>query len=67
MAIRKYEANKYERKTVKRAVDTLTIEEALQININEKPFTVSMRTPGDDMSLVRGILHSEAIIKNDFL
>lgn len=45
-----------------RTVDALTIEEALQININSKPFTITMRTPGDDDSLVRGLLHSEGVI-----
>ncbi|MEJ2163037.1 MAG: formate dehydrogenase accessory sulfurtransferase FdhD [Robiginitalea sp.] len=38
------------------------LEEALQVNINGKPFTLSMRTPGDDEELVRGLLHSEAIV-----
>jgi len=64
MATRKYQANKFEKYAVNKAVDALTIEEALQININKKPFTVSMRTPGDDISLVRGMLHSEGILKN---
>ncbi len=64
MATRKYQANKFEKHTVNKALDALTVEEALQININKKPFTVSMRTPGDDVSLVRGMLHSEGILKN---
>ena len=64
MATRKYQANKFEKDVVNKSLDALTIEEALQININKKPFTVSMRTPGDDISLVRGMLHSEGIIKN---
>ncbi|MCF6307695.1 MAG: formate dehydrogenase accessory sulfurtransferase FdhD [Flavobacteriaceae bacterium] len=63
MATRKYQAQKFESNSMKKAVDALTVEEALQININKKPFTVSMRTPGDDISLVRGMLHSEGIIK----
>ena len=42
--------------------DALTLEEALQININGKPFTLSMRTPGADELLVRGLLHSEGVI-----
>ena len=45
-------------------MDSLTVEEALQININNNPFTVSMRTPGEDMSLVRGMLHSEGVLNN---
>lgn len=64
MATRKYQAKKFENQSSKKAIDSLTIEEALQININNSPFTVSMRTPGEDISLVRGMLHSEGIIKN---
>ncbi len=64
MAIRNYEGKKYEVDSVNKTLDSLTIEEALQININDKPFTVSMRTPGEDISLIRGMLHSEDIIKN---
>ncbi len=64
MATRNYEGKKIEGKSALTIVDALTVEEALQININNKPFTVSMRTPGDDTFLVRGMLHSEGIIKN---
>jgi len=45
--------------------DTLVIEEPLQININNQPFTVVMRTPGDDKELVRGLLFAEDIYKSD--
>ncbi len=64
MATRNYEGKRFEDESVFKTVDPLTVEEALQININDKPFTVSMRTPGDDITLVRGMLHSEGIIKN---
>ena len=64
MATRKYEGKKFEKDLANKIADALTIEEALQININSKPFTVSMRTPGNDISLVRGMLHSEGILKN---
>ncbi|GAB5398451.1 MAG: formate dehydrogenase accessory sulfurtransferase FdhD [Aureisphaera sp.] len=68
MATRKYQGRKYEGQSAKDIFDSLNIEEALQININDSPFTVSMRTPGDDISLVRGLLHSEGIIKSkDFI
>lgn len=63
MATRNYEGKKFTESSEERIMDSLTIEEALQININNKPFTVSMRTPGDDTFLVRGLLHSEGIIK----
>ena len=64
MATRNYEGKKIDSKGVNKIVDALTVEEALQININDNPFTVSMRTPGEDVSLVRGLLHSEGVINN---
>ena len=64
MATRKYEGKKFEANASNKIVDALTIEEALQININDEPFTVSMRTPGEDACLVRGLLHSEGVIND---
>jgi len=64
MATRNYEGKKFETEAANIIVDALTVEEALQININDKAFTVSMRTPGEDASLVRGLLHSEGIIND---
>jgi len=64
MANRNYEALKFERNEVQNTVDSLTVEEALQININGNAFTVTMRTPGDDVSLVRGLLHAENSISD---
>ena len=63
MATRKYEGKLFKVSEGEKTLDSLTIEEALQININDKPFTVSMRTPGNDVELVRGILHSEDLIR----
>lgn len=64
MATRDYKGKKFENSGVNKTLDALNIEEALQININDTPFIVSMRTPGDDKYLIRGMLHSEGIIKN---
>jgi len=44
--------------------DALVVEAALQININNEPYTVVMRTPGDDFELVRGLLYAEDIYKS---
>jgi FdhD protein len=41
--------------------DEIIVEEALQIYINGKPFTVTMRTPGNDIELIRGLLYTEDI------
>lgn len=64
MTTRNYEGIKFEDHNAKKVCDALTVEEALQININGRPFTVSMRTPGDDRALIRGILHAEDIISD---
>lgn len=63
MATSDYKGKKYQLNSTLDIVDSLTVEEALQININGEAFTITMRTPGDDLSLVRGLLHSEGIIK----
>lgn len=64
MATRNYHSNKFEQEVVNNTLDSLCIEEVLQININNKPFTITMRSPGEDESLVRGLLHSEGIISD---
>ena len=45
-----------------RRSDTLAVEEPLEIRLNGEPFLVTMRTPGDDVDLVHGLLHSEGIV-----
>jgi len=42
--------------------DWLSVEKPLQININGKPFTITMRTPGDDPFLVKGLLFTEGVV-----
>lgn len=58
-----YEGIKYNKGSVSKVTDPLVIEQALQININEKPFTVVMQTPGDENEIVRGLLYAEDVIK----
>jgi len=57
----KYEGEKFDNGFNLTVNDCLTIEEALQININQSPFTVIMRSPGYEQDLVRGLLHNEDI------
>ena len=64
MATSTYQGKKFDGNSSMLVVDSLTVEEALQININDEPFTVTMRTPGDDIALVRGLLNSEGIIND---
>lgn len=42
--------------------DRLAVEAPLEIRIDAAPFTVLMRTPGDDEELVAGFLHTEGIV-----
>lgn len=41
--------------------DALTVEEILNISVNGEPYTMTMRTPGDEEDLTRGILLSENV------
>lgn len=45
-----------------RVDDCIAGEEPLEIRIGDRPFGVTMRTPGDDLELVAGFLLSEGII-----
>ena len=46
-------------------VDTVLAEEsALQILVNNIPFTITMRSPQDDIELIYGILYTEGVIEN---
>ena len=42
--------------------DTLAVEEPLEIRLNSEPYVVTMRTPGNDIDLAHGLLHSEGVI-----
>lgn len=59
-----YEGLHIKQGTSQKIEDALVVEAALQININNEPYTVVMRTPGDDFELVRGLLYAEDIYKN---
>ena len=53
---------RYRAGEVDRRVDTLAVEEPLEIRLDGESFQVTMRTPGDDIDLVHGLLHSEGVI-----
>jgi len=61
MATLDYQSLKFVGSSSESKLDTLTVEEALQVRVNGKPLTVTMRSPGNDIELVRGLLHSEDI------
>jgi len=63
MQMNNYEALQLKAGTSKKVDDSLVVEAALQININNEPYTVVMRTPDHDEELIRGLLYAEDIYK----
>ena len=56
-----YNALKIESGTGFDVEDWIVTEAPLQISINGKPYTVTMRTPGNDKYLIRGLFYTENI------
>lgn len=54
-------ANRYESGAFQEVNDALTVEEMLSIAVNGNPYTMTMRTPGFEEELTRGILLSEDV------
>ena len=50
--------------TARRRIDTLSVEEPLELRVGGLALTVTMRTPGHDIELVHGFLHSEGLIRS---
>ena len=48
--------------TATERVDTLVVEEPLEIRVNGSPVSVTMRTPGADFELAQGFLLTEGLI-----
>ncbi|MFT4601739.1 MAG: FdhD protein [Arenicella sp.] len=59
-----YEGYKFNKGSVTKVTDPLTVEAPLQININGESFTVVMQTPGDEIELATGLLFAENVIKD---
>lgn len=59
---RKHTVLRLGREQPSRRSDVLAVEEPLEVRLGGEPFLVTMRTPGDDIDLVHGLLHSEAVI-----
>jgi FdhD protein len=60
--VSKYEGILFKEGSITKVIDPLTIEHALQIDINGKAFTVVMQTPGDEIDLATGLLYAEDVI-----
>ena len=60
---RRHPVQHLESSTSRRRLETLAVEEPLEIRINGEPLLVTMRTPGDDIDLVHGLLLSESVVR----
>lgn len=60
-----YEGLKYEKGSALKVADPLTVERALQININGSAYTVLIQTPDCEEELITGLLYAEDIIRKD--
>ena len=63
MSSKFFEAQRFEGNHFSTTRDSVVEEGALQIVVNGKPFTITMRTPGADVHLVPGILFSEGLVE----
>lgn len=54
-------ASRYNSLTTTLVEDTLTVEEILNISINQQAYTITMRSPGFEEELTRGILWTEDV------
>jgi FdhD protein len=45
-------------------LDCLVVEEPLEIRVNGRRFTTTMRTPGHDIKLARGLLFTEGVVRD---
>jgi FdhD protein len=60
-----YQGLKISQNSAERIDDFLVVEAPLQININNEPYTVVMRTPNNDFELITGLLFAEDIYKKE--
>jgi len=56
-----YQGKKYLGGISEDVSDDLTLEESLEIALNNMPFTMTMRTPGNDREFIHGYLYTEDI------
>lgn len=64
MSVIKYNAFQFTGSKNQPVQDDLAIEGPLSISINDEVFTITMRSPGNDEALIRGLLFTEDIYKS---
>jgi len=64
MSILRYTGIKYSNDGTEKVKDILAAEEMLKVVLNGEPFTITMRSPGSEEELIRGLLFTEDIYKD---
>lgn len=64
MQILKHKTSRYKDNGLFAAEYDLAVEELLEIYIDDSPYAITMRLPGDDINLVTGYLFTEGIISS---
>lgn len=62
MSVKQFKALKYNDGNVLEVLDNLTVEGPLQVMVNGEAFSITMRTPGADKELTRGLLYTEDVL-----
>lgn len=62
MSSRDFSAWRLDGDTVREVPERVVEEGPLSVRVNGKPFTITLRTPGDDRALVLGLLYSENLV-----
>ena len=61
MAVELHNAMFFDGNKFSRTEDFISIETALRIQLNNKAFTITMQTPGNEFDLTRGLLFTEGV------
>jgi FdhD protein len=61
MAFTFYQGKKFLANSSHTVEDALTVEESLEMSLNGTPFSMTMRTPGNDNEFIHGYLYTEDI------
>lgn len=57
-------AVRWSEKNHEESLEAVVVEEPLEIRLNDLPYAVTMRTPGDDTDLAAGLLVGEGILRS---
>ena len=63
MSFKIFKARRFEADASADRDERVVEESALEVRVNGKPFTVTLRMPGADPELIRGLLFAEGLVE----